>query len=73
MFITRLILFIIFNVVGVALIYYREKVVRLIGKNDVAEKYLGAGGSYNMWVLIGMAFMIAGLLIILGKMSFIGI
>ncbi len=73
MFFTRLVLFIIFNVGGIALIFYREKVVRIFGKNDIAERYLGAGGSYNMWVLIGMACMIVGLLIILGKMTFLGI
>ncbi len=73
MFFNRLIWFIVFNVAGIATIYYREKIVRIFGKNDIAEKYLGLGGTYNMWIIIGMICMLVGLLIILGKMSLIGI
>ncbi|MHA1372086.1 MAG: hypothetical protein ACTSRA_20495 [Promethearchaeota archaeon] len=73
MFFLRLIWFIVFNVAGIAIIYYRERIVRIFGKNNIAEKYLGLGGTYHMWVLIGMVCMIAGLFIILGKLSFLGI
>jgi len=41
----------IFACVGV--IRYRLQMVQFFGKNDWAEKYLG--GSYNLWVLIGVA------------------
>lgn len=67
---TRIILFIVIEALGVAMIIYREKVVRIFGKNDYAEKYLGAGGTYNMWSIIGMITMFVGLMILMGKMGF---
>lgn len=70
---TRFILFLIGFAAGILIIYWREKIVRIFGKNDMAEKYLGMGGTYNMWVLIGMAIMIAGLLIVLGKLEILGL
>lgn len=72
MFLKRFILLIIFFVAGILIVYYREKIVRIFGKNNIAERYLGAGGTYNMWVLIGMIVMLVGLLILLGKLSFMG-
>lgn len=71
LFIKRLILFIIFFVLGVLIVKYREKIVRIIGKNDLAEKYLGMGGTYNMWVIIGIISMFIGAMILLGKCSYL--
>jgi len=67
---TKILLFLLFEALGVAMITYREKIVRMIGKNDYAEKYLGAGGTYNMWSIIGMITMFVGLMILMGKFSF---
>ncbi len=72
MFLKRFLLLVLFFGAGIFIVYYREKIVRVFGKNSVAEKYLGAGGTYNMWVLIGMIVMLVGLLILLGKLSFMG-
>lgn len=66
---TRIILFIVIEALGVAMIIYRERIVRIFGKNDYAEKYLGSGGTYTMWSIIGMFSIFIGLLILLGKMS----
>ncbi len=49
----------IFACIGV--IKYRLQMVNIFGKAYYAEKYLGPGGSYTMWILIGilMVFMAA--------------
>ena len=73
MFFIRLILFILAWVIGLVIIKYREPITRTIGKNDLAEKYLGAGGTYNMWIIIGALVMIIGLLILLGNLAFLGL
>ena len=70
---TRIILFIIGVVGGACIIKYREKIARLFGKSDLAEKYLGSGGTYNMWILIGVVTMILGLLVLMGKFSAVGV
>jgi len=71
--IKRLIIFIIMLIAGVLIIKYREKVARIFGKNDLAEKYLGMGGTYVMWVIIGVIVMIVGTSIMLGKCSYMGL
>ena len=51
-FFTRLILLVLSIVAAYYMVKYREKLVRMVGKNYYAEKYLGAGGSYTMWVIL---------------------
>ena len=53
------------------MVKYRERIVRIVGKSDLAEKYLGLGGSYNMWVIIGMITMFVGAMILLGKCHYL--
>lgn len=40
--------------VCLGMIKYREKLVRIFGKASWAERYLGAGGTYNMWIIWGV-------------------
>jgi hypothetical protein len=49
----------VFACIGV--IRYRLQMVQFFGKNQWAETYLGSGGSYNLWIFIGvlMVFMAA--------------
>ena len=68
----RIFIFIITVLAGLAVMVYTEKVVRLIGKNELAERYLGAGGTYSMWKLIGMITIFVGLLILMGKVNLPG-
>jgi len=44
--------------VGYYLLRYKDRVVMTVGKMEWAERYLGSGGTYNAWVLIGMAVII---------------
>jgi hypothetical protein len=69
----RIFIFIITVLAGLAVMVYTEKVVRLIGKNELAERYLGAGGTYSMWKLIGMITIFVGLLILMGKVNLPGV
>jgi len=64
-FILKLIIFLVASALGIYFIAKREKMVRLVGKNEYAEKVTRAG-SYLMWALIG------ALIICLGFMTFIG-
>ena len=38
----------------ILMIRYRLQLVQTFGKAYYAEKYLGNGGSYTMWILIGL-------------------
>lgn len=40
--------------VGTALIKYSFQLTQIFGHNSLAEQYLGNGGSYTMWKLIGI-------------------
>lgn len=40
------------------MIKYREKLVRIVGKADWAERYLGNGGTYTMWILWGILLVV---------------
>ena len=48
----------IYAILGMGLSYvivkYREQIVEMTGKFSWAEKYLGRGGTYNAYVLLGV-------------------
>lgn len=67
--ILRLIIFILGLGLGLYFIVKSEYIVRTIGHNQTAEKYLGAGGSYLMWKLIGILVIILGFLYLLGDLD----
>lgn len=71
--IMRIIWFILAVAAGLAMMIYRERIARTVGKSDLAEKYLGAGGTYAMWSIIGIITIFVGLLILMGKMTFLGV
>ena len=52
--------------VGVLIIVSREKIVRTIGKMSWAEAYLGPGGTYTMWVFIGLGLILIALIWLVG-------
>lgn len=59
-------LFLLAVVVGILIMKYTEPIVRTVGMNDLAEKYLGAGGTYTMWRLLAV------LLIIIALVNWVG-
>ncbi|MBU0577274.1 hypothetical protein KJ742_02775 [Patescibacteria group bacterium] len=50
----RIVLGLIGAVLSIALIVYRERVVRFTGMIQWAESHLGGGGTYTLMVLIGV-------------------
>jgi len=40
--------------VGTGLIKYSYQMTHLFGHNSLAEQYLGNGGTYTMWKLLGI-------------------
>lgn len=50
----RIVLGLLGAALSIALIVYRERVVRFIGMIGWAEQHLGAGGTYSLMVLIGI-------------------
>lgn len=70
MVLTKILVFIILVAVAFLILKYTEPIVRMIGKSDLAERYLGMGGTYNMWKIIAVILIIAGLLYVTGTISF---
>lgn len=54
-FFERVILLVGSVVLAYYMVKFRVNLVRIVGKNDYAEKYLGSGGTYTMWVLLAIA------------------
>ncbi len=67
---TRIIVSIILVAVAILILKYTELIVRNVGKSDLAEKYLGMGGTYNMWKLIAVAIIIVAVLYVTKTISF---
>ncbi len=53
----RVLAFIIGVPVGLLIIIYREPLKRITGNIDFAENYLGSGGTYTLFILIGILVM----------------
>ena len=60
----RILIFLSSILVGILILVYTNYIVDLVGHNAWAEKYLGlgaGGGTYNMWKIIGILVIIAGI------------
>lgn len=47
---------------GTAFIRYNFQLTRLFGHNSLAERYLGEGGTYTMWKLLGVALIVGAVI-----------
>lgn len=68
-FVTRFVVFVISFAAGLWFIRNAEFMVRTFGQFDWAERWLGAGGSYSAWKLIGVLAIILGFLYAVGQFS----
>ena len=59
---------VLFATIGVAILIlkYKEKVVRIVGKNEYAERYLGQGGTYTFWVLFAILLIVIATIWLVG-------
>ncbi len=56
----KYLLFLALEPLGLIAIVYSYHIVKMFGRLDWAEQYLGGGGSYAAWKLIGVGAIIAG-------------
>ena len=63
-FAQKLLIVIFCSGIGILVMMYTEPLVRMIGKMYWAEKYLGMGGTYTAWKIIGV-------LLIIGSLAFV--
>lgn len=66
----KIFIFALGSVAGIYFIKNYEKMVRMVGKNEWAEKVSG-GGSYNMWIIIGVVIIIISFLFLIGQLDFL--
>lgn len=52
---------------GFIILVYKERIVFTFGKMEWAERRLGSGGTYNVWVLVGLGVMIGSFLYMIGS------
>ncbi len=48
-------------IVGIVMVIYNFQIVRIFGHQDWAERYLGSGGTYAAWKIVGVIFIIGGI------------
>lgn len=51
---------------AIIIIMYRERIVRIVGKNQLAERYLGTGGTYTFWILFSLLLIVMALIWLVG-------
>jgi len=54
---------------GFAFIKYREALYRFTGPNAWAERWLGSGGTFNLYILIGSGMVIGAILYLFGVLD----
>lgn len=62
----KFIYFLIMLAGGLAIIVYRERLQRISGNFAFAEKYLGNGGTFNFYILLGFGVIIFSFLYVTG-------
>jgi len=51
---------------AILILKYKERVVRMVGKNEYAERYLGQGGTYTFWVLFAILMIVIATIWLVG-------
>jgi len=67
----RFLLFLVLLILGTVFVAKSDYFVRLFGHNELAERYLGGGGSYLFWKLLGILLIVIGCLFLVGSMDFV--
>lgn len=69
MVLARIITFLVTFALGLTLIRKSQWMVQNFGYMDWAEKYMGSGGTYSAWKLIGFLVIVWGFLYAVGTFS----
>lgn len=65
----RIIYFLLMFAAGLSIMIYRERLQRLSGNFAFAEKWLGNGGTFNFYVLLGLGIIIFSVAYITGTID----
>ena len=57
----KILVFLVCTGIAILILKYTEPLVRMIGKMDWAERYLGMGGTYTAWKLIAILLIVGSL------------
>ncbi|MBM2820909.1 MAG: hypothetical protein HW405_669 [Candidatus Berkelbacteria bacterium] len=57
----KILVFLACTGIAVLILKYTEPIVRMVGKMEWAERYLGAGGTYSAWKLIAILLIVGSL------------
>lgn len=52
--------------IAILILKYRQKIVQMVGKNELAERYLGNGGTYTFWILFAILLIIIATIWLVG-------
>jgi hypothetical protein len=61
-FALKLLVLVVGFAVGTAFLKYNFQLTKLFGHNSLAERYLGEGGTYSMWKLLGIGLIVAAII-----------
>lgn len=55
---------------SILILKFTEPIVNMVGRSDLAERYLGQGGTYTMWKILGVIIAIASFFVLTGQLRF---
>jgi hypothetical protein len=64
---TKVLIFILSIPLALAMMIYREKIIRFTGKFEWAEHKIGPGGSYTMIIIVALIIWIGSMMYALGS------
>lgn len=67
----KIIVLIVGFLLGFYILRSKEQIVMTFGKMSWAEQKLGAGGTYNVWVIIGLLIMVGSVMYATDTLPFI--
>lgn len=68
----RVVLFALFELVGIVALRYSNRLVLWVGQADLAERFI-PGGTVGMWKLVGIICTIGGILLLFGYARSLGL
>ena len=68
--VSRILITLFLVALGVSVMKWCEPLTNMFGRNDLAERYLGVGGTYNMWKIVGIIIIIVSFFVLTGDFRF---
>jgi hypothetical protein len=66
MLLLKILVFVVGLGAGVGFIKYSYPLTQLFGFNSLAERYLGSGGTYTMWKILGVLVIVGTIWYVFG-------